>query len=93
MEVIQATIGRFHHFHLARQLEKRGLLGKIYTGYPKFKLKDEQGIPAEKIISFPWIHAPYMARSKFGLNKYEGLDDKWRLLDKVMFDRYILSKL
>ncbi|WP_272966491.1 glycosyltransferase family 4 protein [Alteromonas australica] len=93
MEVIQATIGRFHHFHLARQLEKSGLLGKIYTGYPKFKLKDEQGIPAKKIVSFPWIHAPYMARSKFGLNKYENLDDKWRLLDKVTFDRYILSKL
>ena len=64
MEVIQATIGRFHHFHLARQLEKSGLLGKIYTGYPKFKLKDEQGIPAKKIVSFPWIgtyHYGHMA--------------------------------
>lgn len=34
-----------------------------------------------------------MVCSKFGLNKYENLDDKWWFLDKVMFDRYIFFKL
>jgi hypothetical protein len=63
--VSQITIGRFHHFHLARQLEKRGLLKAVFTGYPKFKLKNEQGIPSSKIQSFPWIHVPYMARYRF----------------------------
>ena len=47
MKIIQITIGRFHHFHLARQMEKHNLLEKIYTGYPKFKLKDETGIPKQ----------------------------------------------
>ena len=49
------SIGRFHHFHLARQLEKRSLLNEIWTGYPKFKLKDEDGIPPSKIQTFPWV--------------------------------------
>ena len=42
------TIGRFWHFHLARQLLKFNLLDEIYSGYPKFKLSDEN-IPLNKI--------------------------------------------
>ena len=45
MKVKLITIGRFHYFHLARQLHKFKLLDEIYSGYPKFKLKDEYGIP------------------------------------------------
>jgi starch synthase len=45
MNVTQIPIGRFHHFCLARQPEKAGLFEAIYTGYPRFKLKDEEGIP------------------------------------------------
>ena len=52
MKVTQISIGRFHHFHLARQLEIHGLLENIWTGYPKYKLKDELGIPQQKICSF-----------------------------------------
>ena len=70
MKVTQITPGRFHHFHLARQLQKYDLLDSLYTGYPKFKLKDEQGIPQEKIKTFPWIQTPYMKRSLLGLNKF-----------------------
>ncbi len=58
MQVTQVALGRFHHFHLARQLEKRGLLREIWSGYPRFKLKDETGIPSAKIRSFPWIYVP-----------------------------------
>src|SRR5262249_26860887 len=60
MRVTQVSIGRFHHFHLARQLERRSLLREIWTGYPRFKLKDEQAIPPEKIRTFPWLQVPYM---------------------------------
>lgn len=58
MDVTQVALGRFHHFHLARQLEARGRLGGIWTGYPRFKLGDEQGIPPEKIHAFPWFYVP-----------------------------------
>jgi glycosyltransferase involved in cell wall biosynthesis len=56
LKVTQISIGRFHHFHLARQLERFGLLDRLWTGYPKFKLKDEHGIEPSKISSFPWLH-------------------------------------
>lgn len=46
------TIGRFHHFHLARQLSKYNLLDCIYSGYPKFKLKNEKNIIPNQIISY-----------------------------------------
>jgi glycosyltransferase involved in cell wall biosynthesis len=55
LKVTQISIGRFHHFHLARQLERFGLLDRLWTGYPRFKLKDEPGIPPSKISSFPWL--------------------------------------
>ncbi|WP_413203928.1 glycosyltransferase family 4 protein [Rhodospirillum sp. A1_3_36] len=60
MRVVVSTIGRFHSFDLARQLLKHGVLEAIFTGYPRFKLKECQ-IPAGRLKTFPWIRAPYMA--------------------------------
>lgn len=61
LKVIQVSTGRFHHFHLARQLEAFGRLDRIWTGYPRFKLRDETGIPPEKIHSFAALQTLYMA--------------------------------
>jgi glycosyltransferase involved in cell wall biosynthesis len=61
LPVTQVSIGRFHHFHLARELERRGMLDTIWTGYPRFKLRDELGIPAERLRTFPWLQTIYMA--------------------------------
>lgn len=93
MLVTQVSIGRFHHFHLARQLEKHHLLSGIYTAYPRFKLKDEPGIPSEKIHSFPWLHTPFMARGKLGLNRSEWLNREWAWWDHETLDRYVASQL
>ena len=67
LRVVQVSIGRFHHFHLARQMERFGLLRSIWTGYPRFKLKDETGIPAHKIRSFPWLQTLFMGWSRVPL--------------------------
>lgn len=93
MNVTQVSIGRFHHFHLARQMEKFGILDRIFTGYPKFKLKDEQGIDQNKIKTFPWVHAPFMMRGNFGLDKYDNLTKEWINLDVKSLDSYVASKL
>lgn len=93
MKVTQITIGRFHHFHLARQLERFDILDKIYTGYPSFKLKDEVGIAQSKIITFPWIHASYMKRGILGLDKSDYLNKEWEWLDKQSLDKYVASKI
>ncbi len=89
MKATQITIGRFHHFHLARQLEKHGYLEAIFTGYPKFKLKDEQGIPSEKIRTFPWLQGPFMMRGRLGLEKWNWLNKEWAWLAQNTLDAHV----
>lgn len=93
MLATQVSIGRFHHFHLARQLEKHHLLKAIYTGYPRFKLKDETGIAEEKIHTFPWLHTPYMAIGMVGLNRLSWLDRDLAWYGQDTLDHYVASRL
>ena len=93
MYITQVSIGRFHHFHLARQLEKHGLLEAIYSGYPRFKLKDEEGIPPRKIHTFPWLQAPFMARGRLGLDRWEWLNREWAWQAHETLDRYVSRRL
>ena len=58
------TIGRFHVFEYARMFEKIGILNKIISGYPKFKLKDEPKIAENKIIGIG-THGLYMYLIRF----------------------------
>jgi len=66
VKVVQIAIGKFHHFQLARQLQKYEMLGAIYCGYPWSKLQNE-GIERKRVRTFPWVQTPYMA-----LNRYLG---------------------
>ncbi|PZV05942.1 MAG: glycoside hydrolase [Cyanobium sp.] len=93
MNITQITIGRFHHFHLARQFEKQNLLDVVYTGYPRFKLKDEDGIPAEKIKTYPWLLAPYMARGKLGLDRWNWLNNQWAWYAHETLDHHVKRHL
>lgn len=93
MNVTQISIGRFHHFHLARQLQKHNLLDSIYTGYPRFKLKDEQGIPPEKIKTFPWIQGSHMMVRRFGVEKWEWLNWEWAWLAAQTLDKHVASRI
>ena len=88
MKIALSTIGRFHSFDLARQLEKRGALSCIFTGYPRFKLKSES-LPPDKIQCFPWLQAPYM---KLGsLNSHLKL--YWERYSAITFDHYVAHNL
>ena len=60
MRIVLSTPGKFHTFDLARELHARGALTGIFTGYPRFKLRNE-GVPQELIRSFPWVVSSYMA--------------------------------
>jgi starch synthase len=55
MRIVQATWGVFHHFDLARELERRGHLLRIYSTYPWARLKRE-GLPHSKVRTYPWFH-------------------------------------
>ena len=93
MKVTQIVLGRFHHFHLARQMERKGLLETIWTGYPRFALKDEQGIPQEKIKTFPWMQGTFMASTKIGLHKWGWYTKHWSWHAQETLDKHVASKI
>jgi len=84
IEVVLSTIGKFHTFDLARQMQKRGALGAIFSGYPRFKLKNE-GLPKSSVHTFPYLHAPYMRFAP----RSTAARLLWEWQDKIWFDRYV----
>ena len=85
-------IGRFHLFDLARELQKRNMLETIFTGYPRWKLKDED-LPPGFIQTFPWLQTPYMALLKWKLLG-EGKFQKelfWQIQESL--DRHVAKNL
>ncbi len=52
MKVAVTTLGRFHHFDLARQLQKADAFAGIFTSYPRFKLREED-LPEGLVHSHP----------------------------------------
>ena len=65
MNVSVISIQRFHHFHLARQLHRFKILNSIYSGYPLFALRNEFGIPKQKIITHPYFQLGQILLNKF----------------------------
>ena len=91
MRVVQSCHGTFHHFDLARQLHQRGVLECIFTGYPRWKLRDEK-LPATKIRTFPWLQSAYMARGRFGFTpRWLDRELAWRV--HQTHDRFVCSNL
>jgi starch synthase len=73
MRIIQTVFGVFHHFELARELERRGHLKTVYSTYPWMRLKRE-GIDQSKVETFPWFHTAEMVTRRIGLNRSWVLD-------------------
>lgn len=48
MKVTISVGGKWHAFHLAKQLDKRGYLERIFTSYPWFRVKDS-GLLRQKV--------------------------------------------
>jgi glycosyltransferase involved in cell wall biosynthesis len=91
MQVVQAVSGVFHHFDLARELESRGYLRRIYSTFPWRRLVRE-GVPRERVGMFPWLHAPLIA-----------FEQRWRLPRRLsrelhtanleFFDNWIAARI
>ena len=91
MRVIQVVHGAFHHFDLARELEARGHLQRIYSGFPWHRLQRE-GVSRDRVATFPWVHT-----SLFLLERY------WRMprtlkawldyQDTLLLDRWVASQI
>jgi alpha-maltose-1-phosphate synthase len=91
MQIVQTVFGVFHHFELARELEHRGHLRRVYSTWPWARLKRE-GIARSKVSTFPWLHVPeYLAaRAPIDLT---WLRDHLGYANAVAFDRWTESQL
>ncbi len=84
MKVSQAVFGVFHHFELARELDRRGLLDTVYSTWPWARLKRE-GLSRGKVETFSWIHTPEMLLGRTGLLP-NGLGNELRYQNALRFD-------
>ena len=91
MRIVQTVFGVFHHFNLARELERRGHLEKVYSTWPWKRLKRE-GLEHRLVETYPWLHvAEYMAgRSPVDLR---WLSDELGYANALAFDRWTLKRL
>ncbi|MDT7920307.1 MAG: glycosyltransferase family 4 protein [Meiothermus sp.] len=87
MRVCVGSAGRFHTFDLARQLERRGYLRALYTAYPRWKV---DGLPPDRVRSFPWLMGPAMLAARLGLH---GVPERWDYWVHETFDRWMASRL
>ena len=91
MRIVQTVFGVFHHFDLARELERRGHLERVYSTWPWKRLKRE-GLEHRLVETYPWLHvAEYMAgRSPIDLR---WLSDELGYANALAFDRWTMKRL
>jgi len=91
MRIVQTVFGVFHHFELARELERRGHLKTVYSTYPWARLKRE-GIDRSKVETFPWLHTAELISLRIGLNR-TWLRDPLGYGNALAFDEWTLRRL
>jgi glycosyltransferase involved in cell wall biosynthesis len=91
MRIVQAVFGVFHHFELARELERRGHLSVIYSTFPRRRLQRE-GLPPAKVQTFPILHtAEYLCHKyRFG---GRWATDQLGYLNALAFDEWTLRRI
>ena len=91
MRVSQAVFGVFHHFELARELDRRGHLDTVYSTWPWARLKRE-GLPHSKVQTFPWLHMPEMVLNRAGLLP-RWLEDELGYRNALSFDEWTFRRI
>lgn len=91
MQIVQTVFGVFHHFELARELDRRGHLQRVYSTWPWARLKRE-GLPHEKVETFPWIHTLEYAGGRAPVD-LTWLTDHLGYANALAFDRWTERRL
>ena len=91
MKITQAVFGVFHHFALARELDRRGHLETVYSTWPWARLKRE-GLPRGKVETFPWIHTPETVLNRAGLLP-RWLSDDMGVQNALRFDDWTARRI
>jgi starch synthase len=91
MRIVQAVFGVFHHFELARELERRGHLSVIYSTFPWQRLKRE-GLSRSKVGTFPWFHLPEVLLQRAGFRS-KWFYDHLGYTNALAFDEWTLRRI
>ena len=91
MRIVQSVFGVFHHFELARELNRRGHLQTIYSTWPWARLKRE-GLPHPLVQTFPWIHTPEAVLHRLGVQSHR-LYDQLGYANALAFDTWTNRRL
>lgn len=91
MRVVQTVFGVFHHFDLARELERRGDLAAVFSTWPWQRLERE-GIAHSKVETFPWIHTPEFLLRRANLLP-AWVEDQTGYANALLFDEYTLRRV
>lgn len=91
MRIVQAVFGVFHHFELARELERRGHLETIYSTWPWARLKRE-GLDHAKVKTFPWLHTTEMLLLRARID-IPWLRDQLGYTNALAFDEWTLRRI
>ena len=91
MRIAQAVFGVFHHFELARELQRRGHLQRIYSTFPWSRLQRE-GLPHSLVETFPWLHTSEIAVGRLGLDLPK-VTDQLGYWNALAFDRWTESRM
>jgi starch synthase len=91
MRIVQAVFGVFHHFELARELERRGHFEVLYSTWPWARVKRE-GLDHSKIKTFPWLHTSEMLLLRAGINN-RWLRDELGYAAALSFDEWTLRRI
>ncbi len=91
MRVVQTVFGVFHHFELARELQRRAMLEAVFSTWPWQRLKREE-LPRSRVQTFPWLHTPEMLLNRYGL--LPRIPGDWLgYANALTFDEYTLRRL
>ena len=88
---VVSTIGRFHSFDLARQLQRFDCLACIFSGYPRFKLRTT-GVEPGRIRTFPWLQTPYMVLMRSAWFR-DHLSREWEHQAHLWHDCHVAANL
>ncbi len=91
MRILQTVFGAFHHFELARELNRRHHLEAIYSTWPWRRLQRE-GLPHEKVRTFPYFGVPDYLLHRSGLDLTR-LQDWIGYQNALAFDHWTTRQL
>lgn len=87
MKVCIGSLGRFHAFDLAKELERLGYLERLYTGYPRFKV---EALPHQKLETSPWFYSLGLLLGRWGFHSVENYLNRFAI---ESFDRWMAKNL